>query len=123
VSSRIGSCSHGFQGPTSRAVVGDAAETLEMLFYELKAAYVAAKHRLLDLARVMAKEDAHHNVRANVICPGFVLTPLVEKQIPEQAKELGSALAAKAARVNCANWLMKECPPRTGASLHPGSRS
>lgn len=55
----------------------------------LKAAYVAAKHGLLGLARVMAKEGAHHNVRANVICPGFVLTPLVEKQIPEQAKELG----------------------------------
>jgi 3-hydroxybutyrate dehydrogenase len=36
----------------------------------------------------MAKEGAKHNVRANVICPGFVLTPLVEKQIPEQAEEL-----------------------------------
>ena len=55
----------------------------------LKAAYVAAKHGLLGLARVMAKEGAAHNVRANVICPGFVKTPLVEKQIPEQAKELG----------------------------------
>ena len=55
----------------------------------LKAAYVAAKHGLLGLARVMAKEGANHNVRANVICPGFVLTPLVEKQIPEQAEELG----------------------------------
>ena len=55
----------------------------------LKAAYVAAKHGLLGLARVMAKEGAKHNVRANVICPGFVKTPLVEKQIPEQAEELG----------------------------------
>ena len=55
----------------------------------LKAAYVAAKHGLLGLARVMAKEGAQHSVRANVICPGFVLTPLVEKQIPEQAKEFG----------------------------------
>src|SRR5262249_57239883 len=55
----------------------------------LKAAYVAAKHGLLGLARVMAKEGAHHNVRPNVICPGFVLTPLVEKQIPEQSNELG----------------------------------
>ena len=52
----------------------------------LKAAYVAAKHGLLGLARVMAKEGAKHNVRANVICPGFVLTPLVEKQIPDTAK-------------------------------------
>jgi 3-hydroxybutyrate dehydrogenase len=41
------------------------------------------------LAKVVAKEGAAHGVRANVICPGFVRTPLVEKQIPEQAKELG----------------------------------
>ncbi len=55
----------------------------------LKAPYVTAKHGLLGLNRVLAKEGAAHNVRSNVICPGFVLTPLVEKQIPEQAKELG----------------------------------
>ena len=55
----------------------------------LKAPYVTAKHGLLGLARVVAKEGAKHGVRANVICPGFVFTPLVEKQIPEQAKELG----------------------------------
>ena len=56
---------------------------------KLKAPYVAAKHALLGLARVVAKEGAEHGVRANVICPGFVRTPLVDKQIPEQAKELG----------------------------------
>ena len=55
----------------------------------LKAPYVTAKHGLLGLARVVAKEGGPHGVSANVICPGFVLTPLVEKQIPEQAKELG----------------------------------
>ncbi|MDB5364607.1 MAG: 3-hydroxybutyrate dehydrogenase [Rhodospirillales bacterium] len=55
----------------------------------LKAPYVTAKHGLLGLAKVVAKEGARHGVRANVICPGFVRTPLVEKQIPEQAKELG----------------------------------
>ncbi len=55
----------------------------------LKAAYVTAKHGILGLSRVVAKEGAKHNVRANVVCPGFVRTPLVEKQIPEQAKELG----------------------------------
>ena len=55
----------------------------------LKAPYVTAKHGLLGLCQVVAKEGAAHNVRANVICPGFVRTPLVEKQIPEQAKELG----------------------------------
>ena len=56
---------------------------------KLKAPYVAAKHALIGLAKVIAKEGAPHKVRANVICPGFVRTPLVEKQIPEQAKELG----------------------------------
>lgn len=55
----------------------------------LKSAYVTAKHGLLGLARVIAKEGASHGVRANVICPGFVKTPLVEKQIPEQARTLG----------------------------------
>jgi 3-hydroxybutyrate dehydrogenase len=55
----------------------------------LKAPYVAAKHGLIGLAKVVAKEGAPHGVRANVICPGFVRTTLVEKQIPEQAKALG----------------------------------
>jgi 3-hydroxybutyrate dehydrogenase len=56
---------------------------------KLKAPYVTAKHGLLGLCKVVAKEGAEHNVRANVICPGFVRTPLVDKQIPEQARELG----------------------------------
>jgi len=56
---------------------------------KLKAPYVTAKHGLIGLAKVVAKEGAKHGVRANVICPGFVRTPLVDKQIPEQAKELG----------------------------------
>src|SRR6185437_15305359 len=55
----------------------------------LKAPYVAAKHVLIGLAKVVAKEGAKRGVRANVICPGFVRTPLVERQIPEQAKALG----------------------------------
>ncbi|HEV8466724.1 MAG TPA: 3-hydroxybutyrate dehydrogenase [Pseudolabrys sp.] len=55
----------------------------------LKAPYVTAKHGLIGLAKVVAKEGAKHGVRANVICPGFVRTPLVDKQIPEQARELG----------------------------------
>lgn len=50
---------------------------------------VAAKYGLIGLAKVVAREGAQHGVRANVICPGFVRTPLVDKQIPEQAKELG----------------------------------
>jgi 3-hydroxybutyrate dehydrogenase len=55
----------------------------------LKAPYVTAKHGLLGLARTVSKEGAAKGVRANVICPGFVRTPLVDKQIPEQAKTLG----------------------------------
>ena len=55
----------------------------------LKSAYVTAKHGLIGLNKVIAKEGAAHGVRSNVICPGFVKTPLVEKQIPEQAKTLG----------------------------------
>jgi 3-hydroxybutyrate dehydrogenase len=56
---------------------------------KLKAPYVTAKHGLLGLARVVSKEGAKYGVRANVICPGYVRTQLVERQIPEQAKMLG----------------------------------
>lgn len=56
---------------------------------QLKAPYVTAKHGLIGLCKVIAKEGAQHGVRANVICPGFVRTPLVDKQIPEQAAQLG----------------------------------
>jgi len=55
----------------------------------LKAPYIPAKHGLVDLAKVVAKEGAAHGVRANVIGPGFVRRPLVDKQIPEQVKALG----------------------------------
>jgi 3-hydroxybutyrate dehydrogenase len=55
----------------------------------LKSAYVAAKHGLEGLTKTVAKEGAQHNVRANLIAPGFVRTPLVDKQIPEQARALG----------------------------------
>jgi 3-hydroxybutyrate dehydrogenase len=54
----------------------------------LKSAYVAAKHGLLGLAKVVAIEGVPHRIRANVICPGFVRTPLVDKQLPEQAAQL-----------------------------------
>ncbi|MDH4053607.1 MAG: 3-hydroxybutyrate dehydrogenase [Rubrivivax sp.] len=55
----------------------------------LKSAYVTAKHGLIGLCKTVAKEGGQHRIRANVICPGFVRTPLVDKQIPEQAKALG----------------------------------
>jgi 3-hydroxybutyrate dehydrogenase len=60
----------------------------------LKAPYVTAKHGLIGLAKTVAKEGARHGVRANVICPGFVRTPLVERQIPQQAQALGISEAA-----------------------------
>jgi 3-hydroxybutyrate dehydrogenase len=53
-----------------------------------KGPYVVAKHGLLGLTRVVAKEGAPHGIRANAICPGFVRTPLVERQIPQLSKEL-----------------------------------
>lgn len=56
---------------------------------KLKAPYVAAKHGLIGLCKVVAKEGAEYNVRANVICPGYVKTPMVTQQIPQQAKNLG----------------------------------
>jgi len=65
----------------------------------LKGPYVAAKHALLGLCRVVAKEGAPHGVRANVICPGFVRTPLVDRQIPEQAAALGLSEADVIAKV------------------------
>ncbi|MFC0684569.1 3-hydroxybutyrate dehydrogenase [Novosphingobium clariflavum] len=65
----------------------------------LKSAYVTAKHGLLGLSRVIAKEGGKKGVRTNVICPGFVRTPLVDKQIPEQAKELGISEAEVVSRV------------------------
>ena len=65
----------------------------------LKAPYVAAKHGLMGLAKVVAKEGAKHGVRSNVICPGFVRTPLVEKQIPEQAKTLAMSEADIIAKI------------------------
>ncbi len=55
----------------------------------LKSAYVTAKHGLMGFNKAIAKEGAAHGIRSNVICPGFVRTQLVEKQIPEQAKSLG----------------------------------
>ncbi len=54
-----------------------------------KSAYIAAKHAQLGLMRAIAKEGAAYGIGSNLIAPGFVKTPLVEKQIPEQAIALG----------------------------------
>jgi 3-hydroxybutyrate dehydrogenase len=54
-----------------------------------KSAYVSAKHGIAGLTKTVALEVAEHGVTANAICPGYVLTPLAQKQIPEQAKARG----------------------------------
>jgi 3-hydroxybutyrate dehydrogenase len=54
-----------------------------------KSAYVAAKHGVLGLTKTVALEGATFNVRCNAICPGYVHTPLVEKQIPDTMKARG----------------------------------
>jgi 3-hydroxybutyrate dehydrogenase len=54
-----------------------------------KSAYVAAKHGVLGLTKTVALETAEHGITVNAICPGYVLTPLVQKQIPETAKVRG----------------------------------
>ncbi len=54
-----------------------------------KAAYIAAKHGLVGLTKTTALETAGQNITANAICPGYVLTPLVEAQIPDQMKAHG----------------------------------
>ena len=74
----------------------------------LKSAYVTAKHGLLGLCRTIAKEGGPHGVRSNVICPGFVRTPLVEKQIPEQARDLGISEEEVVRRVILGNTVDQE---------------
>jgi 3-hydroxybutyrate dehydrogenase len=54
-----------------------------------KSAYGAAKHGILGLSKTVALETAEHGITANAICPGYVLTPLVQRQIPETAKARG----------------------------------
>ncbi len=54
-----------------------------------KSAYVTAKHGVVGLTKVVGLETAKEPITANAICPGYVLTPMVEKQIPATAKEYG----------------------------------
>src|SRR3979490_3097286 len=77
----------------------------------LKAPYATAKHGLIGLAKVVAKEGAAHGVRANVICPGFVRTPLVAKQIPEQARSLGISEEDVVRKVMLKETVDGEFPP------------
>jgi 3-hydroxybutyrate dehydrogenase len=72
---------------------------------EGKVAYVAAKHGIVGLTKVVALDHANDGITCNAICPGWVLTPLVEKQIKDKAKQQG--IAEKAAEEN----LLKEKQP------------
>jgi 3-hydroxybutyrate dehydrogenase len=60
-----------------------------------KAAYVTAKHGLVGLTKVVAIETANHGITCNAICPGWVLTPLVEQQIVARAKASGKSVEAE----------------------------
>ncbi len=72
---------------------------------EGKAAYVAAKHGIVGLSKVVALDHANHGITCNAICPGWVLTPLVQKQIEDHAKQDG--ITVEAAKVS----LLKEKQP------------
>lgn len=85
---------------TMRAVVADmksrnwgriinVASAHGLVASPFKSAYVAAKHGLLGLTKTVALETAEHGITVNAICPGYVLTPLVQKQIPETARVRG----------------------------------
>lgn len=64
---------------------------------EGKCAYVAAKHGLIGLTKVIALENANAGITANAICPGWVMTPLVKRQVEARAKEAGQSFEEAAA--------------------------
>ena len=65
--------------------IGSVSSKKESKF---QSAYVTAKHGLLGLCKVVAQEGAEHNVRANVICPGYIQTPLLQEQIHQKSEAL-----------------------------------
>jgi 3-hydroxybutyrate dehydrogenase len=67
----------------------NVASALGLIASPFKAAYVAAKHGMVGLTKVTALETAEKGITCNAICPGYVYTPLVEKQIGEQAEAHG----------------------------------
>lgn len=64
-----------------------------------KAAYVAAKHGIVGLTKVVALETAEANITCNAICPGWVRTPLVEKQIDDKAAKEGLSVEEAAGKI------------------------
>jgi 3-hydroxybutyrate dehydrogenase len=78
---------------------------------EYKSAYVASKHGLLGLTRTLALEGATHNITCNAICPGYVRTPLVEKQVADQAKAHGMSERDVVSKVMLLKQAVKEFVP------------
>lgn len=77
------------QGNGGTIIYTGSIHSKETTIQQFKSPYVTAKHGLLGLCRVVAKEGAQHGVRANIICPGFVNTPLLMAQVSSQAKAFG----------------------------------
>ena len=75
------------RGEQSRYIAIASAHALAASPY--KAAYVSAKHGVLGLVKTLALEGAEAGISCTAVCPGYVRTPLVEKQIPDQAKAHG----------------------------------
>jgi 3-hydroxybutyrate dehydrogenase len=78
---------------------------------EFKSAYVAAKHGIVGLSKVLALEGAPFNITCNAICPGYVKTPLVEKQIADQAKAHNMSEADVVSKVMLHKQAVKEFVP------------
>lgn len=73
-----------------------------------KSAYVAAKHGMVGLTRAVALEVAKHGITCNTVCPGYVMTPLVEQQIADQAKAHGISPEQVVSEVMLAHQARKE---------------
>jgi 3-hydroxybutyrate dehydrogenase len=75
---------------------------------EFKSAYVSAKHGIMGLTKTAALDLAPYGITANAICPGYVNTPLVQKQIPEQAKAHGISESEVKEKIFLKNHAVKE---------------
>ncbi len=75
---------------------------------EFKSAYVASKHGIVGFTKTIALEGAPFNITANAICPGYVKTPLVEKQIADQAKTHGIPESEVVSKIMLSKQAVKE---------------
>ena len=78
---------------------------------EFKSAYVASKHGIVGFTKTIALEGAPFNITANAICPGYVKTPLVDKQIADQAKVHNMSEADVVNKVMLLKQAVKEFVP------------